>query len=405
MLSNMLIGGVLFVFAAIISILTLKYTSLSLNTSLPLPYLWLALLWVVVFVSTLRLIPQLKRIWISFVAIICVLAGVEAYSWISATWIFKYIDKDGSTFHWVRDDLLGFVAPKGVALRDAKIFQGKKLFDVVYTMDANGLRISSDQSQDAGKNRPCILFFGDSYTFGWGLNDRDTLPYRVATKVGMKYRVYNLSFETHGAHQMLAELEQGVVSKEVACAPEAVKYIIYSATPDQVRRAAGLRTIDQFHGPRYVLQADGSVVRQGQFGEIDTRAENIRAQLAKSWFYRKMVGGDAIYLRHYDSSDVKLYLAIVDSARNLSRKLYPESEFYVLAWGNDPLHRDKDHSLRDQMIDGLVKKGLSVRRVNDILPGSDDNSPEYFMGAFSLHPTSDANNRIAEYIVQDILKQ
>jgi hypothetical protein len=399
MLVNTLISGVLVAFAAIISIFTLKYTNLTV------PYLWLALVWVVVFLSVLKLIPQLKKLWISCAVITCMLAGLEAYAWISATWIFKSIDKDGSTFSWAIDDLLGFVAPKGVALRDTKIFKGKRVYDAIYTMDANGLRITSDQPQDSGTDRPCILFFGDSYTFGWGLNDPDTLPYRVATRVGPEYRVYNLSFETHGAHQMLAELEEGAVSKETACAPEAVKYIIFSATPDQVRRAAGLRTIDQHHGPRYVLQSDGSVVRQGQFGVSRTRAENIRAQLEKSWLYRKIVGGNAIYLRHYNSNDVKLYLAIVDSARNLSRKLYPESSFHVLAWGNDPLHRDRDGSLRDQMIDGLVKEGLSVHRVNDILPGSDDNTPEYFMGEFSLHPTSAANKRIAEYIVQDILNQ
>ena len=398
MLGNALVGGVLLVFAAVISIFTLKYTDS------PAPYLWLCLIWAVVFLSILKLLPRFKAVWISSMAIIGVFAALEGYSWISATSIFKYIDKDGSTFTWARDDLLGYVAPKGAALRDAKIYRGKKLYDVIYTMDANGLRITSDQPQDGG-HRPCILFFGDSYTFGWGLNDAETLPYRVASKVGKKYRVYNVSFETHGAHQMLAELEQGVVSKEVACAPQDVKYIIYTATHDQVRRAGGLRTIDQHHGPHYVLKADGSVVLQGQFGEVHTRAANIRAQLEKSWFYRKMVGGNAIYLRRYNSGDVKLYLAIVDSARKLSKKLYPESEFHVLAWGNDPLHRDKDGSLRDRMISGLVKKGLSVRRVNDILPGSDDNKPIYLMGEFSLHPTRAANDRIAEYIVHDILKQ
>ncbi len=398
MLGNMLIGGAMLVFAAVISIFTLRYTAPSA------PYLWLLLVWAIVFLSALKLIPRAKFFWISCVTIIGVLAALEGYSWIAATRVFKDIKTDGSTFSWVKNDLLGFSAPKGVALRDVKIYRGKKVFDVVYTMDANGLRISSDHPQDTGMNLPCILFFGDSYTFGWGLNDEDTLPYRVATRVGEKYRVYNLSFETHGAQQMLAELEQGVVSKEVACAPQDVKYIIYSATPDQVRRAGGLRTIDQSHGPHYVLKADGSVVLQGQFGEIHTRAENIRAQLEKSWFYRKMVGGDAIYLRHYNSGDLKLYLAIVDSARNLSKKLYPESEFQVLAWGNDPLHKDKDGALRNQMIDGLIKKGLSVRRINDILPGSDDNKPEYFMGEFSQHPTAADNDRIAEYIVHDILK-
>jgi hypothetical protein len=204
---------------------------------------------------------------------------------------------------------------------------------------------------------------------------------------------------------MLAALEQGIVSKEIACAPQDVKYIIYTATPDQVRRAGGLRTIDTLHGPRYVLGTDGNVSYRGQFGVNQSRAEKIRSQLEKSLFYRKLVGGDAIYLRRYNGSDVKLYLAIVDSARTLAKKLYPESEFHIMAWGNDPLDRDEDGVLRTQMIEGLINKGLLVHRVNDVLPGSDDNKPEYFMGEFSLHPTAATNERIAAYIVHDILKQ
>jgi len=270
-------------------------------------------------------------------------------------------------------------------------------------MDANGLRISYPHPQGAKANRRCVLFFGDSYTFGWGLNDQDTMPYRVAVRAGEMYRIYNLAFLTHGAHQMLAALEHGLTNKAVECAPREIKYVIYSASADHVRRAAGLREIDLHHGPRYVLGASGSVSYQGQFGEDRSTAEKISSRLAKSFLYRKLTGGNAVYTRRANGDDVALYLEIVDAARARIKALFPNSEFHVLVWGYDSL--DKDKVLAQQITKGLSDKGLSVYRVNDILPGSDDGKSEYFMGGFDLHPNAVANDRIAEYIVRRVLKQ
>jgi hypothetical protein len=398
MFGNVLVGSVVGVFAAVISFASLKYFSI--------PFIWIALAWLGAFVCGLVLFPRAKVVWVGLAIVTCTLAGLEGLFWVSEHWAFKDIRSEG-TMKWVSDDVLGYVAPKGVALTEAKYYRGKKLYDVVYTMDANGLRISSPPQYGAKGNRGCVMFFGDAYTFGWGLNDQETLPYRVAVRSGEKYRVFNLAFLTHGPQQMLATLEHGLASKEVDCAPQQVKYVIYSATPDQVRRAAGLRQIDYQHGPRYVLGADGSVSFQGMFGENLSRAEKIRAQLEKSFFFRKLMGGDAIYYRRYNDADVTLYLAIVNAASARIKSLYPNAEFHVLAWGNDALDLDKGGSLSRKLLVGLKDKGrgLVVHRVNDILPGADEDKPEYFLGEFSLHPNAAADDRIADFIVRNILKR
>ena len=394
MLGNMLVSGVLVVFAAIISFSALKW--------FPVPYLWIFLTWASVFLCALRLVPRARAVWTGLVILCCVFAGLESFFWISGIWIYKDIKAEG-TFRWATDNVLGFVAPKGVAETESKSYRGKKLYDVVYTMDANGLRVSSPPSQDTRADRPCVLFFGNAYTFGWGLNDQETLPYRVAVRSGGKYRVYNLGFLTHGPQQMLAALDHNLVGKEVECAPRGIRYVIYSATPDDVRRAAGLRDIDHHHGPRYVLGADGNVSYHGQFGEDDTMAEKIKSQLAKSFFYRRLVGGDAIYYRRYNNKDIALYLAIVDSARKHVKELYPKSEFHVLLWENDAM--DKDGTLAKQMLKGLRDEGIIVHRIDDILPGSAKGKAEYFLGGWDLHPNAMADDRIAEYVVHNILKQ
>lgn len=398
MLGSLLVGSVLGTFAAVISFFSLKYFSV--------PYIWIALTWVSVFVCGLVLMPRAKVVWASLAIVTCTLAGLESFFWASEHWVFKDLRKEG-TMTWASDDVLGYTAPKGVALTEAKYYQGKKLYDVVYTMDANGLRISSPPLHGAKGTRGCILFFGDAYTFGWGLNDQETLPYRVAVRSGESYRVFNLSFLTHGPQQMLVSLDHGLVGKEVNCTPQQIKYVIYTATPDQVRRAAGLRQIDYLHGPRYVLGADGSVSYQGMFGEHLSRTEKIRAYLEKSFLFRKLVGGNAIYYRRYNDADVKLYLAIVNAAGARIKSMYPNAEFHVLVWGNDALDLDKTGSLSKKLLGGLKDqgKGFVLHRVNDILPGADQDKPEYFQGEFSLHPNAAADDRIADYIVHNILKK
>lgn len=398
MLGSLLVGGVLGMFAAVISFFSLKYLSI--------PYVWIALTWVIVFVCGVVLMPRAKVVWVSLAIVTCTLAGLEGSFWVFEHWAFKDIRSEG-TMKWVSDDVLGYAAPKGAALTEAKYYRGKKLYDVVYTMDANGLRISSPASYGAKGNRGCVIFFGDAYTFGWGLKDQETLPYRVAVRSGEKYRVFNFAFLTHGPQQMLATLDHDLASKRVDCAPQQVKYVIYSATPDQVRRAAGLRQIDHQHGPRYVIGTDGSVSYQGMFGDPQSKTEKVRALLEKSFFYRKLMGGDAIYYRRYSDADVTLYLAIVNTASARIKSLYPNAEFHVFAWGNDALDLDKTGGLSKKLVGGLKDqgKGFVVHRVNDILPGADEGTPEYFLGEFSLHPNAAANDRIAEYTARNILKR
>jgi hypothetical protein len=395
MIGRLFVGAVLVVFAAVISFLSLKYFTA--------PYLWAALSWASVFVCALVLVPRAKMLWLGLIVLACLAAGAESLAWISDNRVFADIKKAG-TFVWVSHEILGYTATRGVAQTEAQTYRGEKLYDVTYTMNANGLRITPPSTRISTDGKRCVLFFGDSFTFGWGLNDQDTMPYRVGVKSVSKYAVYNLAFLTHGPQQMLAALEHDLVEKAVDCNAREIKYVIYQTTPDHVRRAAGLRDrVDLHHGPQYTLESNGQVSYQGQFGSNPSAREKLERALSKSSLYRKLAGGNAIYSRSYRPEDVTLFLAIVDSARARVKSTYPDSEFHVLFWGNDVL--DEGGTLAKEMLKGLGDKGLTVHRVNDILPGSDQFKAEYFLGGFDLHPNPGANERIADYVVRSILKR
>jgi hypothetical protein len=74
------------------------------------------------------------------------------------------------------DDALG-VRPKPDFKTTAKGYiRGKEIYDVTYTFDEAGLRIAPPEAP--GTPDDCVLFFGDSYTLGEGVDDDETMPYR-----------------------------------------------------------------------------------------------------------------------------------------------------------------------------------------------------------------------------------
>lgn len=388
-----LVAGVLAVFASAISIHIVKFFSL--------PYFWIAAIWGSVLICAIVLFPKLKKISIQVLLVIGVFAVLETYAWYSETRVIEGVNTEG-TFGWSEHEILGYKAYKGVTQRETKYYQGEKLFDVEYTMDANGLRVTRPDSEYKNENDDCVLFFGDAYTFGWGINDHETVPYRVDARARGRFNVYNLSFVTHGPQQMLAMLENDLIKDNAGCANEKIKHIIYQSAPNHVRRVAGIKDkTDLYHGPAYRLNSDGSVSYKGQFGRNLSRKEKVIFYLSKSFLYRKLMGGNILYSRGYNNADVALYSAVVESAKNLSKKNYPNSEFHVLMWGNDKVETDKN--LLTQMIAGLKQSNISVHLINDLLPGSDDNNPEFFIGRFDPHPNPLANDRIAEYLVDTVL--
>lgn len=106
---------------------------------------------------------------------------------------------------WGRRPVLGWgpVHPGRYRIRDA--LNGRTIYDVTYTIDNDLLRETNTASAGAG-----IAFLGDSYVFGEGLNDDQTLPQQFANLEGRRYPVYNLGFSAYNAAQALAEMQTGM---------------------------------------------------------------------------------------------------------------------------------------------------------------------------------------------------
>jgi hypothetical protein len=378
--------------AAAISVLALKYFSI--------PYLWIFLTWAVVLFSAAWMDKARRTLWFNGACLLIGLAIFESYLWTVTPEPFRQHRVVEGTYANVPHDELGWAPQAGIVVSQREFYRGDLLYDVTYTIGPNGLRISSPSGDhDAPSEAACILFFGDSFTFGQGLNDHQTLPFQVSIKSNHQYRAFNFGVMGYGAHQMLSALQHGLVDDAMSCDRARVSDVLYQAIPDHVRRSAG-RFGWNARGPRYRLADDGSVRLDGRFeddhGSRKTLIQLVGNQLARSMIYKATLEGRYIY--KYDREAIDLYVGIVGQARHLVRSHYPCAQFHVLLW-------DEDNIDNRAVRDGLRRTGVDVHLMSDILPHyrADSLNEAYRLHRADAHPNALANDLIADYVVREIL--
>ena len=377
-----------FILATLFTLTALKY--------FPLPYLWISLCWFscFVFFTLISKNSSYKPIWFNFALLFLVFGFIEAFSYLSLTNSAKSVYQEDGYFS--SDEILGYAPTKGKTVHSIASKGKEILYNVTYTIDANGLRISPPP--ELTNNNQCIVFFGNSHTFGEGVEDSEAMPYRVGKL--SKYKVYNFAFQGYGPHQMLSALEHGVVDRVVDCKPSVA---IYQAIMDDVARSAGLSPWDA-HGPKYVLLSDGTLKYDGHFDDhptvlwgtnISIMISRVREQIEKSFIYKKYFYNRR---RNLNDGSVKLFLEIVDTSRKKLASLYPESTFHVILWDEDP--NDKYYNMVQE---GLRKKGINLHFISNILPNFSDQRSTYEVARSERHPNALAHMYIAQYVVGAIL--
>jgi len=228
------------------------------------------------------------------------------------------------------------------------------------------------------------------------------MPYRVGEKINRRYQVYNFAFLGFGPHQMLAQLEQGVVDAAIECRPA---FVIYQALPGHVSRAVGLEGWES--GPKYVSGKDSLVLWQGRFDEEKPRhllgrlrafhrnlPTNAKRYLEKSAMYRALL----FMHRPVNDDDIDVFLRIVDRSRQIIESRYAGASFHIVFWdfsGENPIE--------SKVIGGLKEKGIPVHLISTILPEYRGHEERFKIHHADGHPNSLAHDLVADYIVKTII--
>ena len=181
------------------------------------------------------------------------------------------------------------------------------IFEADYTIDKHLLRETISAPDGA-----TVAFFGDSWTFGVGVEDKAAVPQSFADLTGRKLRILNLGFGAYGPQQYLREIETGLFDELLG--PQ-LRLAVFTIAPFQAERTA-CKPLHIMEAPRYRL-IDGEVLYQGFCTEGSTRQ-------AMKWLW-----GTGFYPTYIEPitrilhpQDMDLFLAVMSRTITLAKQKY-----------------------------------------------------------------------------------
>ena len=294
---------------------------------------------------------------------------------------------------WAPKAELGWSPARPGVIHEKKVAaNGDVIYDVTNTIDANLTR--KVVSAEVG---PTIAFFGDSMTFGAGLNDDDTLPQASADITGRKYRVLNLAVTAYGPQQFLRALEvdafDGLLKKDPRL------FIMLTAPWHAARTSCVAST--SWLGPSYDLK-DGKVV---YLGPCSAQAPGVAGFLRS--LFRSTEAFKFIFESHERSlkeADIDRYIAILIRAGEIARQKYGVPTLILFLPDNlaSAHYRLGPGYGNEDMMRKLREGGLLV--VNALIDAS-AYPPNSLIIPGDGHPTGLANRIWAKQIKADIDSQ
>lgn len=265
---------------------------------------------------------------------------------------------------FTNDPILGYrPARHAGSIVSIKMDGDKVVYDVTYTLLPSGWR-TTPQHPNATE---AVVFFGCSFTFGEGLNDKETFAYKVGEQLGDQYQVFNFGFHGYGPHHMLAMIENGYLD-DIAKRYDRTT-IFYTTIAGHELRSSGKSSWDQ-NGPRYELDNNG-VTYTGSFQDDPKRKSKLQApKITRIGEQQRML---------------ELNFAILQQADRILKERY-QSSLNVVAWCGTRKY-----------VENYREKGLKVLDITsywgDDYRIPDDGHPNDFA-------TTVAADKIVEYFKQ-----
>ena len=252
--------------------------------------------------------------------------------------------------------VLGFSPIPSITVRAVKTGDdGRAIYDVTYTIDADGLRRTQSNSEG-----PTIAFFFDLMTFGEGVDDSQTLPQQFADQTAGRYHVVNLGVPGFGPQGMLRTLETGF--RDDVLQPSPRFFVVQTAAWHAAR--AGCRPVYLWDTPRYAL-IDGKPVYKGPCA---TQFEFWMSRyLDESYLFRRWI--QPIFITPQD--DLDLYLAELGESIAIGSRKYAAQTIVLYRRTSDNVFAGSTYT-DDVIMAALRQDGAVVLDIVALLHGEAD---------------------------------
>jgi hypothetical protein len=303
-----------------------------------------------------------------------------------------YLLKTGNSLSFVSREPLGLqVASPGVFGSTEISPSGDTIYNANYSIVSDSIGsyrfnhrigLSNPRSPDSG-----IVFLGCSFTFGEGVNDSASLPYRVG--ILSNRSTLNLGSSGYGLHHVYK-----IFQDKFANADNKGKLFVYTMIPDHVLRASGI--YEWSFGPSYKLAGD-SIVYNGTLPPVSHKTAYYSSLFGCFSFVKDMIvnfqnrqNAKRVSAEEYQ----KAYWMIrkMDQTSRLSG-----GHFILLFWDNVSDARDPNRYYRQLLtadLDRLRSDGVDMVSASDIF---NNNDPKYYIPKDG-HPTAAAYDTVAKFL-------
>ena len=231
------------------------------------------------------------------------------------------------------DKDLGYRPIVSSKIRVIKKSGDQVLYDAHYSHDSMSRRIVPSTGDDQSE-KDIAIFFGDSFTYGEGVNDDETMPYFYSKATG-SYQSFNYGFSGYGPQNMLAMLENDsylapVVEKIKQKGANSCPIILYTFIDHHIMRALGSLSVMTYGQdlPYYQLQ-NGEIKRTGSFSSDRKFTTKALRFLSHSKILKTLKVEFPVKV---DDNSLDTTVKIIARSRDLAAKKINKSNFFVILY-------------------------------------------------------------------------
>jgi hypothetical protein len=292
------------------------------------------------------------------------------------------------------DPVLGFrPKPDSTAVATAT-YNGQPVYRQTYHIDSEGGRVTPKAAPGAD----LYLFLGDSFMFGQGIRDDETLPWLFATANDGKVRTLNLSAPGSAPNHLVRAFEAGLLDRYVG---QPVKAVIVWIIPAQLARTTGDGSW-LGSSPRYEL-LDGKLVHTGSFTEyrFTHPVAGLKYYLGELFPFIAAIGE-----QQRQEEQLRLFIAMMARLQHYAREKFNAPLVVLYSWPDEKsrgLYGDSpiDQSMLVDVIMQMRKMGIELVRVDELTTGKPSDK---ILIPHDGHPTRYTNELIAGELKQRLIK-
>jgi len=252
------------------------------------------------------------------------------------------------------DPILGFRPRPNTEVIATATFGPELIYRRTYHIDGNAARVTP--AGPAGGDT--YLFLGDSFVFGQGLVDDQSLAAQFAKVNDYQVRAVNLGVPGYGPNHLVRAFEAGLLDRY---ADQSVKAVVSWIIPAHLARVTGDGSW-LGSSPRYVLE-NGVLRYTGSFN--DYRWTHPLAGL-KYLLGEQFLFVDAIGMRQRQEEQADLFVALMARLQELAREKFGAPLIVVYSW---PDETSKDNygassAFLVTVLDRLRKLGIPLLSVD-----------------------------------------